>query len=350
MDTPQVTPSESGLTETEVRARLRSGAIRRGVRVFVALAVITALVLIALTVNRETLEGLRRIKWYWLALTALLWFVATAADGARLAVLSRAGEHRIGPLRAAEVILVGYFMAAVTPFQFGGLPLQLYSMNRWGISPGKASAMLLARGILFYGMVFLAAPFIAYRLGVSSVLVKILSTYIGIIVGAGAALIIFGFAFPRVLARLAEAAAEPEHAGRGWKFLGRMLGESTHFLDGLKLFFRGRNLVYLAGAAGLTVVFCLAHFGMSVAILAGLNVLRLENAYRVVGTNVLLTSVLLFVPTPGAGGVAEAGAAGLFAMLCPKYMLGIFVVIWRLFSFYAGAITGGIVALRHLAR
>lgn len=336
--------------ETEVSPRLYSKTIQRGVKIFVAIAVVAAIVLIAVTVNRDTLVGLQRVKWYWLVSTLLFWLIATLADGARLAVLSRAGEHHIGPLRAAEIILVGYFMAAVTPFQFGGLPLQLYSMNRWGISPGKASAMLLARGILFYGMVFVAAPFVAFRLGVSSVLLKILATYIGIIVGLGAILIISGLLFPKMLSRLAGALAKPGRTSRAWKLLGRLVGEAAHFLDGLKLFFRGRNLGYLVAAAGLTVVYCISYFGMGATILAGLNLLRPEDVYRVVGTNLLLTSVLLFVPTPGAGGVAEAAAAGLYSVLCPRYMLGIFVVVWRLFSFYVGAIVGGVVALKHLAR
>jgi len=56
------------------------------------------------------------------------------------------------------------------------------------------------------------------------------------------------------------------------------------------------------------------------------------------------------VPTPGASGVAEVGAAGLYAAVCPKAMLGVYVVLWRLFSFYGGALVGGILALRHISK
>ena len=334
----------------EVEERLKPSALTRGIRIFVALAVVTAVVLIALTVNRDTLEGLRRIRWYWLAATVVLWLIATGSDGLRLAVLSRAGEHRIGILRSCEVILVGYFMAAITPFQVGGLPLQLYSMHKWGISPGRASAMLLTRGILFYGMVFVSAPFIAYHLGVSSLLLRVLSTYIGVVVTVGAAVIVFGFAFPGVIRRWRDSSARKEKPGRIRRLLTKGLAESEHFIAGLRLFLRGRNFGYLAVAAGLTIVYGVTYFGMSASLLAGLGVLHGVDALRAVGINSLLTAVLLFVPTPGAGGVAEAGAAGLYAMLCPRYMLGIFVVLWRLFSFYFGAITGGAVALKHIAR
>ncbi|MFO7674733.1 MAG: lysylphosphatidylglycerol synthase transmembrane domain-containing protein [bacterium] len=337
-------------TEEEVHEQLRSRNIRRGIRIFIAIGVVAAVAVVGFTVSRETLSGLARLRPQWLLLTGLLWFIATGVDGARLAVLSRAGEHRVGIIRSAEVILVGYFMAAITPFQVGGLPLQLYSMNKWGISPGKASSMLLARGILFYGMVFAAAPFIAINLGISSVLLKVLATYIAVIVTAGTVFVVMTLFFPRVVARWRDRLAARQSPGRVRRLLVRSLGEFEHFADGLKLFFRGRNIWYLLIAAVLTVVYALAYFGMTAAVLGGLGVLHADDILRVLGINSLLVAVLLFIPTPGAGGVAEAGAAALYAMLCPKHMLGVFVVLWRLFSFYIGAFVGGAVALKHVAR
>jgi hypothetical protein len=356
MDAPTPNPGLPPLvdarpaTEAEVREQLRSRNIRRGIRIFILIGVAAAVTVMALTVSRETLTGLARLKWYWLALTGLLWVIATGVDGARLAILSRAGEHRVGIVRSAEVILVGYFMAAITPFQVGGLPLQLYSMNKWGISPGKASSMLLTRGILFYGMVFAAAPFIAVNLGISSVLLRVLATYIGIIVAGGTVFVAMTLFFPRVIARWRDRLAAKEHPGRVRRLLVRSLGEFEQFADGLRLFFRGRNIWYLLIAAVLTVVYALAYFGMTAAILGGLGVLHGKDVLRVLGINNLLVAVLLFIPTPGAGGVAEAGAAALYALLCPRHMLGVFVVLWRLFSFYIGAFVGGAVALKHVAK
>ena len=337
-------------TEAEVREQLRSRKLKRGIKLFVFIGLAAAVVVMALTVRRETFEGLGRLKWYWLALTGLLWFVATGVDGLRLAVLSRAGEHRVGIIRSAEIILIGYFMAAVTPFQVGGLPLQLYVMNRLGISPGKASAMLLARGILFYGMVFAAAPFIAIHLGISSVLLKVLGTYIGIIIAGGTFFVVLTLFFPKIVTRWRSRLAARPNPGRLRVLLVRGLGEFGHFADGLKLFFIGRNIWYLLIAALLTVVYAASYFGMTAAILGGLGVIGAEDVLRVLGINNLLVAVLLYIPTPGAGGVAEAGAAVLYQQLCPLHMRGIFVLLWRLFSFYIGAFVGGAAALRQIAR
>ncbi len=327
--------------------RLRPGALRRGIALFLLIAVGAAVALIALTASRETLAGLARVKWYWLAATAGLWLVATLADGLRLAILSRSSEHPMTVRLSIEILLVGYFMAAVTPFQVGGLPLQLYIINRWGIPPGKASAILLARGIIFYAMLFAAAPVVALSLGVSTTLLKVMASYIAVIVAGGAVLVLAAAFFPRRLAAWqARLAAQPEKT-RFTRLLVRFLTEFLHLVEGLKLYLRPRNSGHLVAALALTVVYGSAYFAMSGSLLAGLGVPA--DFVRVAGLNVILTAVLLFMPTPGASGVAEAGAVALYSMICPKYMLGVFVVVWRGFSFYLGALTGGLMALKHIA-
>jgi uncharacterized protein (TIRG00374 family) len=210
--------------------------------------------------------------------------------------------------------------------------------------------MLLARGIIFYAMVFAAAPFIAVYLGVSNVMLKVLGGYIAIIIALGTVFVVLTLFFPKVVKNWEQKLAARPNPGRFRRILVRILGEFEHFADGLKLYFRGRNIWYLAVAVLLTVVYGLSYFGMTAALLAGLGVLHPQDVFRVIGINNLLVAVLLYIPTPGAGGVAEAGAAALYAMLCPKYMLGVFVVLWRLFSFYIGAIVGGAVALKHVAQ
>jgi len=324
-----------------------AGAIARGVRIFVIIAVAAAVVVIGLTASRDTLAGLARLKWYWLAATVGLWFAAAGLDGLRLAALSRAGEHPLTALQAFEVIYIGYFMAAVTPFQVGGLPLQLYIMHRWGISPGKASAMLLVRGVLFYGLLFAAAPFVAIRLGASTALLKVLAAYIAFIVAAGAVTVLAGLIFPARLIAWRDRLALAPRPGRVRRAVLWVLGEFESFTTGLRMYLRPANVGHLLLASLLTVACMAALFSMSATLLSGLGVPT--DAPRAMGLNLLLCSVMLFVPTPGASGVAEAGAAGLYSMICPKYMLGVYVVLWRLFSFYLGALVGGLMTLRHLS-
>jgi len=322
--------------------------IARGVRVFIFIAVAAAVGVLAFTASRETLAGLARVRWYWLAATCVLWFVAAVFDGWRLAVLSHATEHRLSLRASIEIIFIGYFMAAVTPFQVGGLPLQLYIMNNRGIAPGRATSLLLMRGVLFYGMLFAAAPVVAVRLNASTAIVKVLAGYITVIVAAGAALVVASVAFPAQVRRWHQQLSQKPSPGWLRRGVLWVLDEFDGFVDGLKVYRQSHNLGWLALGVLVTVVCIVSLFAMSATLLAGLGVQT--DALRVMALNLLLTAVLLFVPTPGASGVAEVGAAGLYAAVCPKHMLGVYVVLWRLFSFYLGALVGGILTLRHISK
>jgi uncharacterized protein (TIRG00374 family) len=322
--------------------------LARGVRVFLLIAVAAAVVVIALTASRETLRGLGRIKLDWLALTVLLWALAAFFDGARLAVLSRVGENRLSLFASIEIIYVGYFMAAVTPFQVGGLPLQLYLMNRRGISPGSASSMLLVRGVLYYVLLLAAAPVIANLLGASTTLTHVLSGYIWLVIAMGVVLIGTSLVFPARLRALHERLSQTPKPGLVRRGVLWVLDEFDDFSAGLKLYLRPRYYGWLALALVLTLAAIAAAYAMSSTLLFGLGVAN--HPLRTAGLSMMLASVLLFVPTPGASGVAEAVAAGLYAQICPKYMLGVYVVLWRFFSFYLGALVGGIAALRHVTK
>lgn len=302
---------------------------------------------VALTASRETWRDLSRVRIGWLAVAVGLWLVAVLADGTRLAVLSWAGPHRMNPLLAVEVLLIGYFMAAVTPFQFGGLPLQLYLMNRRGIPPGRASAVLLARGIIFYLLLFAVAPLVAMQLGVSSRMIRLMGGYIAVIVVLGAVLVLAAAVFPRQIERLRTGRLAGRSQSRVSRWLDRLLVEFLQMADGLKGYFVRRNLRLLVLALLLTVVYGAAWFAISGALLRGLGVMA--DFGRAAGLNMVLTAVLLFMPTPGAGGIAEAGALLVYDAICPRHLLGVFVVVWRFFSFYLGAVCGGILAARQLA-
>ena len=45
-----------------------------------------------------------------------------------------------------------------------------------------------------------------------------------------------------------------------------------------------------------------------------------------------MTYAMNFMPTPAASGLAELGAVGVFGHLMPKSVLGVFVMLWRFFT------------------
>jgi len=338
--------SPSSLPTSHPDAILIRRRMAKGLRLFALLAVASGVAVIALTAGRQTLSGLAGVRWHWLLATTALWLVAALVDGGRLAVLSRAGEHPLTLGRSVSVIYIGYFMAAVTPFQVGGLPLQLYFMNGWGANPGRASAMLLIRGALFYGVLFAAAPLVAAILGPQTGLLKALGMYVVLTLAFAGLVILATIAFRDRLAAWSGRLGRSQRPTRLRRLLAWLFVQLEGLGAGLRTYLRRDKLKYLVSATALTAVFMAAVFSMSATLLCGLGVST--NAFKTMGLDLLLCSVTLFVPTPGATGVAEAGAAGLFTMVCPKYLLGPYILLWRLFSFYLGAIVGGFLTLRHL--
>ena len=63
----------------------------------------------------------------------------------------------------------------------------------------------------------------------------------------------------------------------------------------------------------------------------------------------ILTFMLMFAPTPGGSGIAEGVGFAVYRTMCSPELIGIFVILWRFFTYYTGVILGGIVLLRMLA-
>jgi uncharacterized membrane protein YbhN (UPF0104 family) len=73
------------------------------------------------------------------------------------------------------------------------------------------------------------------------------------------------------------------------------------------------------------------------------------------GVGVGLPSLLLFqlmafyglayTPVPGGGGAVEAGFFAFFSGLMPKDELGLLLVVWRSFAYYAYLVGGGVATL-----
>ena len=114
--------------------------LKRGIKISVGISAGVSLIILLLTVERKTWEALGKIRPMGLLLLSVMWVLYTVLDGLRFKILTRAGDREISLRKAIEVILTGNFLAAVTPFQTGGFPVQLYLLNREGINPGKAMA------------------------------------------------------------------------------------------------------------------------------------------------------------------------------------------------------------------
>ena len=303
--------------------------------------------------GRELWGAFRRMKLAFLLLATACTAARFYMDILRVQILSKAAGKWM-PLRSsADFNLGGLFLGAVTPFQSGGIPLQLHIMRRMGLSIGTGGAGIAFRGILT-GIIFilvLPVMVIFFREFLVSSVVRSLGKYLMILYAAMLLLLFLVLtrpmrmkngllAFDALLRR-----RRIVRTRRFEVFYEKLFVQIEEFRSCTKSYFgqkRGLLLGAFAASAG-GVVFSSS---IAPAILYGLGQTPSVVACLVMAT--LLLYVLAFVPTPGASGFAEVGAYSLFLLVADRSALGVFVLLWRFFTLYLGALVGGILLLRML--
>ncbi len=321
--------------------------IRRGARISATFTVLVLLGLLLLTVESQTFRVLRQLKPSVIIGLFFVWGLFVVLDGWRLQLIAQTGHENLSLRRAVEVILVGYFFAAVTPFQTGGFPFQIIILRKDQIGPGRAMAYLALRGILIYGFVYLLTPLMVLRFfqTTQSGLIRLLLHFLVVVVLVIAVLGGFVMVRPARSERLLERFRHriPPILYRALRFVIAEAEEFRLIFGNVLRDAHGRR--YFLYATLVSVAALLVYLSLAPLALYGLGV-EPVNVLTVMGIQVLLMALLLYIPTPGAGGVAEMGGAALFALVCPKYLLGVYVILWRFFTFYLLAIAGGLIALK----
>jgi uncharacterized protein (TIRG00374 family) len=331
----------------------RRAAVVRGFRIYLAISFLVTAILLIFTMRDETWMGMKEIRPLYLVAAFLLSMAHHYFDCIRLQVLTWATGTRIGFMRAAEFTFGGLFLGAVTPFQSGGIPLQIYILTKEGMSVGQGSAVLIMRGLLVLLLViFIMPPLVPfYREIVSDTLIQNIFRYLVILYA------VLFFLFMSALFRTKRMKSRSQGLGR---FLRRRRIVKTDRFDRfiefafkevedlkqVTLDYFGRQKAKL-GLALLLSVFSIGTFVFIAPTLVlgmGLEV----PVATAVFIQIILTYLLVFVPTPGGSGVAEAGSASLYSVIVPTALLGIYVVLWRFFTAYLGQIIGSFFVLRLL--
>jgi len=255
---------------------------------------------------------------------------------------------KIGIFTGIYVILTGNFMAAITPFQTGGFPVQIYILNKKGLNIGKGSLVLFLRGI-FYGIfVVLLFPALIpiYRAESTGNIFHFLFKYsliIYTVVIAGAiSIILKPHLIKRAIFKILYRRRKRTKALYIARYLFKELDDMIHSLF---VFIR-----YKGWYALLTFIFngiaYTAFYLIAPVILIGLGLS--PPILKTMLLQIFLILFTFFFPTPGATGAIEGGFFALFYNICPKYLLGVYTIIWRFFTFYFSAVCGGIIALKLL--
>jgi len=330
------------MNEFQQKLRENRKKIVRGLRLSFLLFTAVSVAVIAFTFSHRTIKALANFNPEFLIVAFLLWGLYVVFDGIRLIFLARAIGRRIGLITSIGSIYTGSFLAAVTPFQISGLPLQLWILNsNDGVTVGEGLSLLMMRGILMDLTIIALFPLaLKSASGVSTSTMKVIIGYIILILGIVTLVYLFATLKPTLIEKVI-----PRRFGA---LRAKVREEAFNLSNSMKLYFRHPKKKYIVLAITTSFLSVTSRSAIVPALLAGLG-LKFK-LYKVLFLEVLLQGSLVFTPTPGGSGVAEAAGAAVFLTVCPKYLVGILVVLWRFFTTYMNALTGGIYFLKFLSQ
>jgi uncharacterized protein (TIRG00374 family) len=322
--------------------------------IFVVLAFGVGGIVIAQSVNRETVDSfLNADKRFLLAAFGLV-AAAWCCDAGRFCALAKAAGVRVTFGLGIILTWLHYFGCAVTPMQSGGGPFQVYVLYKKDVPVGKGIAITMLRTMLTVFILTLVVP-AALRLDPSlldgSPFVKGVVTYVFTVIMCTWAFIGYTIARPASIKRVGDGllawlakrgAVKPAKVNKYRAWLDR---EVDNYSMNFKLTF-STGLGYSLAALLLSALHLLCLFSvLPVLMLAvGLPFSFVQTVF----TQAVFMFVLYFIPTPGASGVAESGGAFLFGTLMPWNMAGIMAIIWRFFTEYISIFMGVVVVIKML--
>ena len=318
--------------------------IKTGLTIFLILSTISATILFYRGVDSNTWTSLKRIRPRYavmaLAAMSIYWIV----NGLRFQVLVKGlGEH-VSLWNSIRAFMANLFLGAVTPFQTGGGPLQIYILSRAGVPLAKAfSACLMGAMLTIFSLVG------------STILILLFDRNLGIESGQllnavlGTVSLIFLLALVLFVLSLFKMDMLKLLIGKSLNFFTRGKSKITervmHGLDQysecMAIYATARKLtIVFAGILTLTTIALLSI--IAPLILAGLNIQH--DFSQVFLIQFVLNFIVYFSPTPGGSGIAELSGYQMMGSFT-KDLLAVYILIWRFFTNFIGVGVGALVVL-----
>ena len=329
-------------------------SLRKGLIIFILLAFGASAVIIAKSVDHETIRSLLHADRRYLLAALALVVAAWCCDAGRFCALTCAAHEHVTFRLGVVLTWLHYFGCAVTPMQSGGGPFQVYVLYKKGIPIGKGIAITLIRTMLTVLILSLIVPvalLIEPALLQGSPYMKGLVAYVFVIIFCTWTFIGYTILRPSAIKRLGKIMVM-------WmKKLNFMrtckVRDCFQWLDremdNYNLNFRlafSSGLWWFLLSVLLSVLYLICIFSVLPILMIAVDLPF--NYVQTLSTQAVFMFVLYFIPTPGASGVAEGGGALLFSTLMPGNMAGIMAIIWRFFTEYISIFMGVVVVVKML--
>lgn len=324
----------------------------------VGFSLIVLVIILALTINENTLVYLQEINPVFLLLAFLTHILTMCFWALRVQKMTLSLGYRIGFFYSLNLVFANLLAAAVTPAQAGGEPVRIHELYKADVPLGDATAIVIMERVLDGIVLAVLAAFSMIVLtdqwkslgAVSEAMVFI--TWIFVL----GCLFLFYLAIRRPdlvkrvvhwctvrLTRQWESRRVEELVLRADKEIDNFQGATVRFVQTAK--------GGLAWGMLFTFLYWVSEIITASLILVGLGQPPLILESFVIQ---LILAILMMMPlTPGSSGIAEVGATSMYALFIPASIVGIFVVIWRIVLYYfniALGVLSSIIIVRREAR
>jgi uncharacterized protein (TIRG00374 family) len=334
---------------------LEGRRLLRGFRTFAVITVVAFVLLGALTTDETTWRSLARLRPEALLFVLGLVFVSWFTTAVKIRILVSGIGSRIGVWKCLRAHLANMFLSAVTPFQTGGGPAQIYVLWHYGLTISRATAASLIGALITILTLFLSGVVVlVLKPGlVENVAVRLITGFVIAVFGLVFFLFWVAFFKPAWAAAVVRGGASLAAripgvpADRVWRLHDRFSRELTDLIGYLRSYMveaRGS----LVRALPLGILSIIANCLIAYAVLYGMGIRR--DPVEVFLAQILIYFIVYFSPSPGGSGVAEAGGASIMAALVPTHQLAVYVVLWRFFSYLLGVGLGALAILGLLKR
>ncbi len=315
-----------------------------------ALSAGTILLIFVLTGSGKTVAALAELRVTYIGLLLALAATAFLLEGARISTLVHAAGGNITLWQGCKLAALSVFGNMVTPFSTGGHVAMVYLLRQQQLASGRGTFVVLTR-LLCTGMFILSGALVSLLLLRDLVseepVIRSVMLTTGVVFLGLSSLGVAALLNARVLATLGAWAA----AALGRVGLLRARRRFQHRVNRNVLY--ARNCFRLLFGTQLSrLILALSYTGLLYAVQvtmlwAVLRALALPTTIvEGAALSALLFFLLSFLPTPGASGLGEAIFVVVYSAAVPTHLLGVAVLLWRLFYQYLPAAAGAIVAVR----
>lgn len=320
--------------------------IKTGLTIFLALSTISAMAIFYIGADRSTWTSLKHVRPGYGLLAGIAIIIYWCLNGLKFQILIKGLGDNVSFWDSFRAFVANLFLGAVTPFQTGGGPLQIYILSRAGVPIARAFA-----GCLVGAMLTILSL-------VSSTLVILifkpdLVMEFGQLMGAifGVVSLVFAIAMTLFILSLFKMELLKRIIGGGLNFLTRGRTSLTErVLGGLDQYSECMSIYAKARKRTLVVAFIITLASIAVLcavaplILAGLRID--QDISQVFLVQFILNFIVYFSPTPGGSGIAEFSSYWMMTSVTDgQDLMEIFTLVWRFFTNFIGVGLGGLIVL-----